>query len=185
MIGVGWFLRQILLQSGEMVKRPKRGTTMTRPDPTLFLASVAVCLFSSFPAFAAEPVYTPERPRDMNITERPRKIEPVMSSGLDDMFLLEIPAASPAPAIVQRALTPSRPAGEFTIQAGAFAVRENAEQLSRDIADFGSVRITEAWSASGNVYRVMVGDWSSRQAALQVLTRLRIEGRDGFITRPN
>lgn len=187
MIGVGWFLRQILLQSGEMVKRPKRGKTMTRPDPTLFLASVAVCLLSSFPAFAAGSEYAPERPRDVNITERPRKIEPITSSGLDDMFMLDVPVA-PAPTPRQVSVAPPRqglprPTGEFTIQAGAFSVRENAERLSREISGFGAVQITEGWSDQGRVYRVSLGDWSSRQAALQTLTRLRLEGREGFIAR--
>ncbi len=68
--------------------------------------------------------------------------------------------------------------GKYTVQAGAFTKRENAERLLRALSAEGleGAYISKA-KVSGKVfYRVRAGDFSSREKALGLARRLAYEG---------
>jgi cell division protein FtsN len=60
----------------------------------------------------------------------------------------------------------------FTVQVASYRVRPQAEALRESLASAGhDARVVEA-DAHGPVYRVQVGDFSTREAARAVATRL-------------
>jgi rare lipoprotein A len=72
-------------------------------------------------------------------------------------------------------------AGDFTVQVGAFAVRQNAERLRTRLGSkWGPVFIQEFDSPNGLLYRVRVGEVKSEEAARRLATELR--QRQGFRT---
>ncbi|MDE3135602.1 MAG: septal ring lytic transglycosylase RlpA family protein [Acidobacteriota bacterium] len=71
--------------------------------------------------------------------------------------------------------------GDFTVQVGAFAVRQNAERLRVRLGSkWGPVFIQEYDSPSGLLYRVRVGEVKSEEAARRLATELRQD--QGFKT---
>ncbi len=70
----------------------------------------------------------------------------------------------------------SQPAsrGVFTVQAGAFARRENAERLKRDLERSGLARV-ELKEGPDKFYRVQVGEFAGRDEAGALAARLRRE----------
>jgi rare lipoprotein A len=71
--------------------------------------------------------------------------------------------------------------GDFTVQVGAFAVRQNAERLRARLGSkWGPVFIQEYDSPNGLLYRVRVGEVKSEAAARRLASELR--QKQGFHT---
>jgi rare lipoprotein A len=86
----------------------------------------------------------------------------------------EIPPSAPIVAADN-----SRPSGRIYIQAGAFAVRDNAERVRARIAGLGSIAVTTALVDGIEVYRVRLGPVDSAAAADRLLARVVNSGYPG------
>lgn len=78
------------------------------------------------------------------------------------------------------------PAGDFTVQVGAFAVRRNAERLRKRLGDkWGPVFIRKFDSPRGVLYRVQVGEVRTERAARHLAGELRSKQgfRNTFVVR--
>jgi rare lipoprotein A len=76
-------------------------------------------------------------------------------------------------------------AGNFTVQVGAFTVRDNAERLRAQLmVRYGPVFIQDYDAPTGYFYRVRVGRVPTQQGAEQLAARLRNEQRfSTFVVR--
>lgn len=84
------------------------------------------------------------------------------------------PAATGSPAI----------AGRFTVQVGAFAIRQNAERLRDDLAHrYPQFPVNTAPTPDGSRYRVWVGNEPSEERAASVAQRLRQDSVTAFVVR--
>ena len=81
------------------------------------------------------------------------------------------PARRPAP-------VPARNAGRIFVQAGAFAVPENAQRVRVRIAALGSVEIVRTANGRG-LYQVRVGPVTSEAAAARLLSKVVESGYPG------
>jgi peptidoglycan lytic transglycosylase len=89
-----------------------------------------------------------------------------------------IPEAEAAP--MREARRPPAPvAGGIFIQAGAFAVRDNAERVEARIASLGAVRIMAASVNGTEIYRVRLGPVTSLEEANRLLARIVGRGYTG------
>jgi rare lipoprotein A len=77
--------------------------------------------------------------------------------------------ASSAPPVAAQS---SRPAGSFYVQAGAFAVRENAQRVRSRVAGLGNVELTIATVNGTEIYRVRLGPVASADEAGRLLARV-------------
>jgi cell division septation protein DedD len=69
----------------------------------------------------------------------------------------------------------------FAVQAGSFQVRENADELVKDLARAGFAAIVREGSAQGrSVFRVFAATGLDRESAAVLLERLRSAGYSGF-----
>jgi rare lipoprotein A len=75
--------------------------------------------------------------------------------------------------------SPARTAGRIFVQAGAFAVPENAQRVRTRIAALGSVQIVPTSGNHGGLYLVRVGPVASDAAAAQLLSRVVDSGYPG------
>lgn len=73
-------------------------------------------------------------------------------------------AAAPAPA--------ARPSGRIFVQAGAFAVPENAQRVRARVAALGSVEVLRATVNGAPMYRVRLGPVASAAEARRLLTKV-------------
>ncbi|UCF80455.1 MAG: septal ring lytic transglycosylase RlpA family protein [Acidobacteriota bacterium] len=95
-------------------------------------------------------------------------------SGTAPVVVQVISGRTPAP-------SPSSPSARsgYTVQAGAFSLRENAERFRRELeAHFRNVYVT----AFEDVWRVRVGPYSSEDEAYRAQARLLAMGHDAFVT---
>ncbi|HEX3863961.1 MAG TPA: septal ring lytic transglycosylase RlpA family protein [Stellaceae bacterium] len=81
-------------------------------------------------------------------------------------------AARPIPAVAHNS-------GHFFIQAGAFAVPENAQRARARIATLGSVKVLPATSKGSSLYRVRLGPVASVAEAQRLVSRLSQSGYPG------
>jgi rare lipoprotein A len=72
-----------------------------------------------------------------------------------------------------------RNAGRIFVQAGAFAVPENAQRVRSRIAALGSVQIVPASGSHGGLYLVRLGPLASDAAAARLLSRVVDSGYPG------
>lgn len=74
--------------------------------------------------------------------------------------------------------------GVFSVQAGAFAQKENAERFQKDLERrYPRVR-TVAWESNQRrIYRVRVGEFRTEAEARRFLEELRKDGLDGMVLR--
>jgi rare lipoprotein A len=82
--------------------------------------------------------------------------------------------ATPAPRPVA---APTRNSGRIFVQAGAFAVPENAQRVRARVAALGSVEIVP--TSGGGLYRVRVGPVASEAAAARLLSKVVDSGYPG------
>mgnify|MGYP001820954792 CR=1 FL=1 len=87
------------------------------------------------------------------------------------------PALAAAPAFVPAAAEP-RAGQALYLQVGAFGSQDNAERLRRELQqqDVGTVRIVEADSDAGTLYKVQVGPLSGNSEADQIARSLKSLG---------
>lgn len=85
-----------------------------------------------------------------------------------------IPKAAPIRSLGQNlGETNTIPLGQFSLQAGAFGSYDNAKRLADQIESIGySTRIKERTSNGKTLFLIMVGDYSSKTAALSVADML-------------
>ena len=102
------------------------------------------------------------------------------------LFVLSGKPAARPPGPVAPAVTPAAPAvtppqKTFAVQAGSFQVRENADELVKDLARAGFAAIIREGSAQGRaVFRVFAATGLDRESAAVLLERLRSAGYSGF-----
>ncbi len=90
---------------------------------------------------------------------------------------LFVTASAPAPAAAPAAPTPS-----FAVQAGSFRVRENADELVKDLRRAGfEATIQEAVVQGTTLWRVLAGTGLDRKSADDLVERLRASGYAGII----
>lgn len=96
--------------------------------------------------------------------------------------------ASPGPSPAQFATAssqgpaPAVKAGAFSVQAGSFRVRENADELAADLARKGfSPVVREETSQGKSLFKLYAGIGMEREAAVALAERLRREGYAGFL----
>lgn len=76
----------------------------------------------------------------------------------------------------------SAPAATFSVQAGSFQVRENADELARDLRTAGFEPVIRSAAVSGKtVWRVYAATGIDRAAADRLLADLRAAGYAGFV----
>ena len=94
---------------------------------------------------------------------------------------LDMIGTGTAPVRIELLSGPSPTSGEFTVQIGAFADRNNAEQLrERLLARYQPIFIQDYDAPTGHFYRVRVGRLPSPDAAQQLAVQLK--NTDGFQT---
>jgi rare lipoprotein A len=94
---------------------------------------------------------------------------------------LDMIGTGTAPVRIELLSGPTPAAGEFTVQVGAFADRNNAEQLrARLLERYQPIFIQDYDAPTGHFYRVRVGQVASPDAADQLAAQLRTS--DGFQT---
>lgn len=125
--------------------------------------------YSSTPAYAA-----PSRPvNNSGSTLRDDEIG-VMPGGMAS-GRIEQGRFMPAPVVEQE---PVAPTGLF-VQAGAFAVRANAEKLQRDLSGIAPVQVDPINVRGKTLYRVKLGPLATVQKADEVLERVIALGSTG------
>jgi len=81
------------------------------------------------------------------------------------------------------AAIPAGPAA-FSVQAGSFLVRDNAEELRDALGgEYERVKVVGFQDARNTYYRVRVGRYSSERAAREAAQRLVSEGYSAFVVR--
>lgn len=73
-------------------------------------------------------------------------------------------------------LSPAAMAGGYSVQAGAYASRSNAERAASRLAAAGAARVTPISRSGGVLYRVVLGPWSDRESADGVRSRIAALG---------
>jgi rare lipoprotein A len=95
--------------------------------------------------------------------------------------ILDMVGPGVAPVRLQLISGENPTSGDFTVQVGAFAIRQNAERLRARLGSkWGPVFIQEYDSPNGLLYRVRVGEVKSEEAARRLAAELRQE--QGFQT---
>jgi cell division septation protein DedD len=99
------------------------------------------------------------------------------------LFVSSGKAPAKVPASGAAAVTPATKT--FSVQAGSFQVRENADELVKDLARAGFAAVVREGSLQGRtVFRVFAATGLDREAAASLLERLRSAGYSG-ITVPD
>lgn len=88
-----------------------------------------------------------------------------------------------APPSVLAQLEPA-PQARFTVQIGAFSVRENAERFLAQFSQLAGGRVVETGSGPRRLHRVRMGEFNSRQAAERARARLLAAGISEAIIAP-
>lgn len=83
----------------------------------------------------------------------------------------------PAPQVQQKQLRPGR--DNIYVQAGAFAVAENANRLRSQLASLGAAHVSEATVGGRRYYRVRIGPMASVEAADAALDKVIQAGQQG------
>jgi DedD protein len=93
------------------------------------------------------------------------------------------PAARTVPAPPVAAASPA-PAGEWLVQLGSFAQRDNASRLAAAVRARGfAADVSETGGGGGRLYRVRVGPATTREAADARARDLSAAGYRGSVTR--
>lgn len=114
-----------------------------------------------------------EPPPASMVAAAPRRAWPSLIASAHAEALRSPVAHPPAPALAMRNT------GRIFIQAGAFAVPENAQRVRARIAALGSVQIVPSSGNHGGLYLVRVGPVASDAAAAQLLSRVVDSGYPG------
>jgi rare lipoprotein A len=98
---------------------------------------------------------------------------------------LDMIGTGTAPVRIELLSGPVAPAGDFTVQIGAFTDRANAERLrDRLLARYQPILIQEDDTPTGHFFRVRVGRVPTADAAQQLAAELKLsEGYQTFVMR--
>jgi peptidoglycan lytic transglycosylase len=126
------------------------------------------------PALMAGPPPEPAPPSRPAIVASSRRHWPslIASAHAETLHARMAPARRPLPA---RAKNP----GRIFVQAGAFAVPENAQRMRARIAALGSVEVVPATAHGAALYRVRLGPVASAAEAQRLLARVIDRGYPG------
>lgn len=85
---------------------------------------------------------------------------------------------APSPRSVERSAAPpsGMAAPSFAVQAGSFANRGNAERAARTLGAIGPAQVRETQRDGAVLYRVLVGAWSARDAAIGAVSAVAEAG---------
>ena len=92
--------------------------------------------------------------------------------------------AGPAPARSAQPAPAADPAnsGAFSVQLGAFTDNYGANALANKLKKIGYPAYTEPVETSrGTMYRVRVGGFPTREAAVEARNRLKTDGQNGIV----
>jgi rare lipoprotein A len=124
-------------------------------------------------AMAAEAPVTVAAPPPAAVTPPPAAASAVAQVVAAPRAAAEMPSSSPTYDV------PAAPPGRLYIQAGAFAVRDNAERVEARIAGLGPVRVTTAAVGGNEWYRVRLGPIATHEEAEGMLGRVVGSGYPG------
>lgn len=124
-------------------------------------------------AESAPPSSIPVVVDNVAIVEEHHGFETRMQVSPDGKKLVEVPlkAAAPAPS------APPPSAGKFFVQVGAFAQEGNAKELLAQLAHIGQ----DAHIDSGQLYRVRIGPFDTREQAIAARGRLENAGMSAIV----
>lgn len=132
---------------------------------------------------AAAPVESTPQPAEQPVQPPPRPAptpaeQPVEQPVQPPPRPAPTPAEQPAPRTAPQA-SPTL-AGQWTVQVGSFSQSDNAQALQRRLAAQGfEAFVSRVATDAGTMHRVRVGPVPERDAAEQLLTRLRDSGHGG------
>ncbi len=105
--------------------------------------------------------------------EYPQRVAPITQTGEHAPLLQPVkvaPVAKYRPNVV--------------IQVGAFADYSNARKRAQQLSGYGPTRIVDSLEYGQRLYRVFLGDFSSKTEARPLLNRIKARGYDGFVKTP-
>lgn len=137
------------------------------PPPTAVALAQPAPSVRPAPVSAAAPPMRPAPPSE-TVFERARSA------------MISPAAAEPLPLAPEPIrLSPRRPSGHIYIQAGSFAVVENARRVRARIAPLGSVEVLESSVRGASIYRVRIGPVATIKEADKLLIEVIGSGYPG------
>ena len=166
-------MRQYTIDMNEQDRRAQPNGVTAEPEPAAASKSAPPAL--AVPGEAAAPAPqvadAPVNPRSANA--------PVQAAPAPEPAPVSPPAAAPRTA--SPPATPNQ-RGNFVVQLGTFANRENADKLVRDMTAKGfAAFVVPTTSSRGELYRVRVGPTRDRAAAEALAAQLKRLGQSGSI----
>ena len=126
-----------------------------------------------------KPLTATARPSPPAAVESPALVEPAADTSPENVQISD-PAGEPAGG---NAVAPCSGESFYGVQLGSFQVIENAERMQGKITHrYGTAKIVQAQSDLGVLYRVIAGQFTTRENASDLQRRLRQDGIGGFIT---
>jgi DedD protein len=171
-------MRQYTIDMNEQDRRAQPNEVTAEPEPAS--ASKSGPSTRALPGEAAAPapqvVSPPANPMSANA--------PVQTAPAPEPAPVSPPAAAPR-TVTPPVATPPAAAnqrGNFVVQLGTFASRENADKLVRDMTAKGfAAFVVPTTSSRGELYRVRVGPTRDRAAAEALAAQLKRVGQSGSI----
>jgi DedD protein len=122
---------------------------------------------SRVPAVPAQPAPAPTAGEELRQTER--------SATFPESLSRKDPAPQPLVPAKAKPADPGTGEGRFTLQAGALKNRETAEAVRRRLATAGyKAKVARGTDRNGGeVYRVRVGPYETREAATKAMQNIR------------
>lgn len=174
-------LRTHTIQVDDVAPRPPVPRPAEAPDPAAGAAELP----------APDPDFTPEAAA--GLPDAPAGAPTPLPAGAAPAVPEPEPAASPAaepvpaPVAGSVAVPPAPgadPAGEWLVQLGSFAQRDNASRLAAAVRALGfAADVSETRGGNGRLFRVRVGPATTRAAADARARELAAAGYRGSVTR--
>lgn len=136
------------------------------------------------PAVKTPPREAPAEPEEATITLRPAFTEKTVPEPERPARTVKRAAPAPPKTATTTRPTTTRPATEtpYTVQAGVFSSRQNADKLRSRLTSIGFGAFVEG---SGDRFVVKAGRFATRSAAADAVARLkRTEGIKAFVSGP-
>jgi rare lipoprotein A len=165
--------RVLLAQASQAAPREPAPAPRIEPRPLTRIASAGP------PSLRAAEVIGAPQAAGAQPEQAPAS-RPVMAAHRDYWPALIAPAhAETVHASIAPAPAPARYSGRIFVQAGTFAVAENAQRVRARIAALGSVAIVRSAANGTGLYQVRLGPLASEAAAARLLRRVVDSGYPG------
>jgi DedD protein len=166
-------MRQYTIDMNEQNRRPQPNDATVEPE-------VATAAKSTPPALAAPGEAAAPAPQVATAPTNPMSANaPVQTAPAPAPAAVSPPAPAPRTAATAAA---ANQRGNFVVQLGTFASRENADRLVRDMTAKGfAAFVVPTTSSRGELYRVRVGPTRDRAAAEALAAQLKRVGQSGSI----